>query len=80
MQGGAVTLAPQETKTVSVDLTAPFEMFTTGRLDVLLRVSDGQNIVSEEVFQMKGPFKRSAPVEQESAEPTTPDTERTPTP
>jgi len=77
-QGGAVTLEPRETQTVSVDLVAPFEMFTTGRLDVLLQVSDGQNTVSEETFQMKGPFKRSTPTEQEPPAPTPAETERTP--
>ncbi|MEM9345897.1 MAG: cytochrome c oxidase accessory protein CcoG [Planctomycetota bacterium] len=56
VQGGAPTIQPGETQTVSIDLTAPFEMFTTGRLDVYLVVSDGEQVVAEEAFQMKGPF------------------------
>lgn len=73
MQGGSLTLEPGETQSVSVDLRAPFEMFAIGRLDVNLVVSDGERNVSEEIFQMKGPFKRSTPSEHDK--PT--DTERT---
>ena len=76
MQGGAPTVGPGETQTVSVDLTAPFEMFSTGRLDVQLVVRDGGQVVSEETFQMKGPFTLPKPTDQD--EPT--DTERTPQP
>lgn len=57
MQGGPVNLEPGEVATTSVDLIAPFEMFATGRLDVRLVVRDDTQIVAEETFQMKGPFK-----------------------
>lgn len=76
MQGGPVSLEPGEVHTASVDLVAPFEMFTTGRLDVRLVVRDGTQVVAEETFQMKGPFKladENKPNETEA-------TERTPTP
>ena len=76
MQGGSPTLEPGQTESVSVDLTAPFEMFTTGRLDVRLVVSDGEQVVAEETFQMKGPF--TLPKTDEQNEST--DTERTPLP
>ena len=59
------------------DLTAPFEMFVTGRLDVRLVVSDSGEIVAEETFQMKGPFKLNGVSEQD--EPAA-DPERTPSP
>ncbi len=74
MQGGSPTLEPGETKSVSIDLRAPFEMFTTGRLDVRLIVRDDEQTVAEEVFQMKGPFTRHNAEEQN--EPA--NTERTP--
>lgn len=59
-QGGAPTLGPGETESVSVDLIAPFEMFAAGRLDVRLVVEDGVQSVAEEVFQMKGPYTMPA--------------------
>lgn len=61
VQGGSPTLTPGETQTTSVDLTAPFEMFAVGRLDVHLVVRDGKRIVAEETFQMKGPFRTTKP-------------------
>lgn len=61
IQAGDLTLGPTESMTLAVDLTAPFEMFSNGRLDVQLQVSDGQSIVAQETFQMKGPFQRQAP-------------------
>lgn len=76
MQGGSLTLEPGKPQSISVDLTAPFEMFTAGRLDVRLVVSDGEQVVAEEVFQMKGPF--TLPRTDEKYPFT--DTERTPTP
>ncbi|MFK7789081.1 MAG: cytochrome c oxidase accessory protein CcoG [Phycisphaeraceae bacterium] len=76
MQGGSPTLEPGEMQTTSIDLAAPFEMFSTGRLDVQLVVRDGEQIVAEETFQMKGPF--TMPKTDEPVEPT--ETERTPQP
>lgn len=58
MRGETITLSPGESRTVPVDLIAPFDLFADGRLDVLLRVSDGQEIVTEEAFQMKGPYQK----------------------
>jgi len=55
IQGGAVTIAPGQTKTVSVDLTASPELFEGGRLDIQAQISDGQEIVATRRFQMKGP-------------------------
>lgn len=76
MQGGPMSLEPGEVATVSVDLVAPFSMFTTGRLDVQLIVRDDEQVVAEETFQMKGPFKLN---EQDEPDEST-DTERTPQP
>lgn len=76
MQGGSPTLEPGQTLSVSVDLTAPFEMFSTGRLDVRLVVSDGEQVVAEETFQMKGPFTQPGNNDQDD----TTEPERTPQP
>ncbi|MGB0767856.1 MAG: cytochrome c oxidase accessory protein CcoG [Phycisphaeraceae bacterium] len=76
MQGGPPTLEPGETESVSVDLAAPFTLFSNGRLDVRLVVRDGNDIVAEETFQMKGPFQRPSAPESTSPNPQ----ERTPTP
>jgi len=76
VQGGPPTLEPGETTSVSIDLSAPFEMFNTGRLDVNLKVRDDERVVAEEVFQMKGPFTRPS---NDAGEKTT-ETERAPQP
>lgn len=74
MQGGSLVLEPGETRSVSIDLSAPFEKFTNGRLDVRLTVRDDNTVVAEEIFQMKGPY--TLPDANLQDEPTTP--ERTP--
>jgi cytochrome c oxidase accessory protein FixG len=85
LQGGSPTLQPGESQTNSIDLTAPFDMFTTGRLDVRLVVRDGNEIVAEEIFQMKGPFTLSGPDDSaetdgpaETSDPTNDPLEQTP--
>lgn len=60
MQGGAPLVEPGKTQSVSIDLVAPFELFANGRLDVRLVVRDDEQVVAEEVFQMKGPFQKPA--------------------
>ena len=74
MQGGSLVLEPGETRSVSIDLSAPFGKFTNGRLDVRLTVRDDNTVVAEEIFQMKGPY--TLPDANLQGEPTTP--ERTP--
>lgn len=69
MQGGSITLGPTESGTVPVELIAPFEMFSSGRLDLRLQVSDGSGIVAEETFQMKGPYQ--APAVKQNTPPAT---------
>eukprot|EP00752_Nemacystus_decipiens_P013680 g12133.t1 len=64
---GLQSLEPGGAQTVSVDLMAPFELFSTGRLDVQLVVRDSRQVVSEDTFQMKGPFKLDGPSEQDEA-------------
>jgi len=58
MQGEELTLAPSESKTVAIDLTAGFEGFKSGRLDIMLQVMSGDTLIAEERFQMKGPYQR----------------------
>jgi len=60
MQGDSVTIEPTQSLTVPVDLTAAFEMFRDGRLDVQLQVSDETEVVAREMFQMKGPYQKPA--------------------
>ena len=76
MQGDAVTLKSGQSATVAVDLAAAYELFERGRLDVLLQVSDGTQVVAAEGFQMKGPFQKPEPVDN-TTEPdtTTPETQ-----
>lgn len=69
MQGGRVTLEPTQSQTVPVELTAPQAMFENGRLDVRLQVRDGQRVVAEETFQMKGPFQ-ATPANEQAQPPT----------
>ncbi len=67
VHGGAFELSPGEAKTAAVDLSAPFDLFDRGRLDVRLKVSDGTHVVAEETFQMKGPFQRPEQADDEEA-------------
>lgn len=76
MLGGSPAIEPGETATVSIDLSAPFEQFTAGRLDATLTVRDDDEIVAQEVFQMKGPFTRPKMNQTDES----PNTERTPQP
>ena len=57
VQDADITLGTNESATVGIDLIAPYEMFRYGRLDVQLKVSDGDSIVAQEMFQMRGPSK-----------------------
>lgn len=68
MQGGPVQLGPGDSEIVTVELTAPFDLFERGRLDIELEVSDGTAVVAEDQFQMKGPSQRPV-IESQTIEP-----------
>ena len=70
MQGGSVSLDATESVTIPVELFAPFELFKQGRLDVRLQVLDDNQIVAEEVFQMKGPIQKPRDAQTPNPPPT----------